>query len=175
MEKGSESKQLKDLHENFRDIVEGQGYEYVGSELASEDGRTVLRVLIDSLGGINVKDCEIVSRIIGKWLDDSDPGLPERYMLQVSSPGVERPLLRPGDFSRFKGKKARIRLKEAEKDKKTLVGVIENVAGEMIIIDDEESGNLEIHFDNISKANLVFEMPGKSKPGKKDRKRRGQQ
>jgi ribosome maturation factor RimP len=175
MENGSESKQFKNFHEGIKDIVESKGYEYVGSELVSEDGRPVLRVLIDSLGGLNVKDCETVSRIVGKWLDESDPGLPDRYMLQVSSPGVERPLLRPEDFARFQGKKARVRLREAEKDRKTLAGVIGEVNGGNIIIDDEEAGSIEIHFENIAKANLVFEMPGKSKPGKKDRKRRGQQ
>ncbi|HDQ93239.1 MAG TPA: ribosome maturation factor RimP [Synergistetes bacterium] len=175
MVKERDSSQIKYLHIGIKNIVEGKGYEYVDSELVSEDGVSVLRILIDSLGGLNVKDCEIVSRVVGRWLDESDPGLPDRYMLQVSSPGVERPLSRLEDFIRFQGKKARVKLRVAEKDKMTLTGIIGQVSGLNILFDDEETGSADIDFENILKANLVFEMPGNSKPRKKDRKKRGQQ
>jgi len=170
-----EKETMRRMHGSIRELVEATGYEYVLSELALEDGRPVLRVLIDSLGGINVKDCEIVSRKLGRILDDFDPGLPERYFLQVSSPGVERPLITMSDFERFAGKRARIRLKESVNDCKNLTGTIVATSGEVVLFDDDELGQVNIPFVDISRSNLVFEMPGQARTDVKGKKKRGQQ
>ena len=168
---------FRGVHESIREMVENSGYEYVGSELATEEGHSVLCVYIDTLGGINVKDCEIVSRRLGKMLDEIDPGLPEKYFLQVSSPGVERPLLLFSDYSRFAGKKVRLKLKEPINERKTLLGIIENAVDGIIVLLEEETGRIDISFDSILKANLVFELTIPTKPGKgkKDKNKRRQQ
>ncbi|MDO9509051.1 MAG: ribosome maturation factor RimP [Thermovirgaceae bacterium] len=170
-----ETSGISRIHDNIRELVENCGYEYVGSELLVEDRRSVLEVFIDSLGGINVKDCETVSRRLGKMLDEGNPGLPERYFLQVSSPGVERPLLRFGDYERFVGKMVRIKLREAVIERKTLTGVIESSIDGKIVLLECEAGSLNILFENILKANLVFELPKSNKPGTKEKNRRRQQ
>ena len=167
---------IHDVHESIREMVQNSGYEYVGSEMVTEDGHSILCVYIDSLGGINVKDCEIVSRRIGKMLDEIDSGLPEKYFLQVSSPGVERPLFVFSDYSRFSGKKVRLKLKEPINEKKTLVGVIETALDGRIVILEDEAGRIDISFDKIRKANLVFDPPVPTKPGKgKNDKNKGRQ
>ncbi|MBN1332380.1 MAG: ribosome maturation factor RimP, partial [Synergistales bacterium] len=156
---------IRSVHESIRVMVENSGYEYVGSELATEEGHSVLSVYIDSLGGINVKDCEIVSRRLGKMLDEIDPGLPERYFLEVSSPGVERPLLVFSDYLRFAGKKVRLKLKDPLDERRTLVGIIDNAVDGEIVLQEEEAGSIVISFDRILKANLVFELKKPEKPG----------
>ncbi|MBP7078837.1 MAG: ribosome maturation factor RimP, partial [Synergistales bacterium] len=70
MSKPAERDALRRMHGSIRELVEASGYEYVWSELVMEEGRSVLRVLMDSLGGVNVKDCETVSRKLGRMLDD---------------------------------------------------------------------------------------------------------
>lgn len=170
-----QTSEIRRVHESIRGLVEQSGYEYVGSELLSEDGRPVLCVYIDSLGGINVKDCETVSRRLGKILDEIDSCLPERYFLQVSSPGVERPLLVFSDYERFVGKKIRLKLRESIDGKKTMTGVIGSSIDGMIILIEDEAGRVDIQFDNIVRANLVFDPPSPCKPGKKEKNKRRQQ
>ncbi len=162
------------IHDNIRELVESSGYECVCSELTVEDGHSVLRVFIDSPDGINVKDCEIVSRRLGKVLDEGEECLPERYYLQVSSPGVDRPLTRFEDFTRFAGEMARIKLREAVDGRKTIKGIIESAIEGRIVLVDSEAGSLNILFENILKANLVFEPPDSNKPIKKGKSRRRQ-
>jgi ribosome maturation factor RimP len=132
-------------------------------------------VFIDTLGGLNVSDCENVSRRLGKMLDEGAFRLPERYFLQVSSPGVERPLFSFSHFRRFSGSKVRIMVKDPVGEKKTLTGIIESAENDLILLNEEESGMLEIGYGNVLKANLVFSMPGSEKPGKKKEKNKRRQ
>jgi len=166
---------LYGVHKEIKDLVERSGYEYVWSELVQEEGRHVLRVYIDSLGGINVRDCETVSRRLSRMLDESDPGLPEKYFLQVSSPGVERPLIRISDYERFSGKRAKIRLKNEVSGKKSLTGSILAVKGDSIDFDDDDDGLFNIEFVEILKGNLLFDLPVPQKHVNKGKKKRRQQ
>ena len=84
------------LTQDIETIVADLGYECVHAGLAAEEGRPVLRVMIDSIGGIDLGDCERVSKAVNRRLDSQEPGelneISERYYLEVSSPGLERPL-----------------------------------------------------------------------------------
>lgn len=166
---------MRRVHESIRKIVEQSGYEYVNSELRTEEGHPVLCVYIDSLGGISIKDCETVSRCLGRMLDEGGLDLPEKYFLQVSSPGVERPLLAFSDYERLAGKKARLKLREPIDERKTMTGIIESAIDGIIVLLDDEVGRMRISFENIIKANLVFESPSSNKPGKKEKNKRRQQ
>jgi ribosome maturation factor RimP len=93
--------------------VEALGYEFVELEWAGSDARPILRLRIDRPGstpgnGVRVEDCVSVSRSLEEWLDEA-PELPERYTIEVSSPGVERPLIRRRDFERFAGSEVRVK------------------------------------------------------------------
>lgn len=85
-----------------RPLVEGLGLELVEVEWVKEANRWYLRLYIDKPGGVTLDDCEAVSRAVDERLDQADP-IPERYFLEVSSPGLERPLKRDADFARFVG------------------------------------------------------------------------
>ena len=87
--------------------VENLGYELVHLEFSSQDKNAILRVYIDAPGGIQVDDCATVSRQLSVVLDVEDP-LNSAYFLEVSSPGLDRPLVKPEHFRQFVGDKARI-------------------------------------------------------------------
>ncbi len=166
-------------------IVEDLGYECVGIQQTKENDRTVLRVFIDSLGGITIKDCEMVSRKISFMMDtmeETSPGeeLP-RYFLEVSSPGVERPLFTLQDYARFLGKKIHLFLKEEG----SLEGVLQSVDTEentLSLIPEGEEEPRIFPFENVEKGHLVFEFEvkqhahkpksGESKKKKKKKKKR---
>ena len=140
-------------------IVVELGYECVNVALVTEDGRPVLRIMIDSLGGINVGDCEMVSKAVNRWLDAPDAvsaqELGDKYYLEVSSPGLERPLFTPADYVRFRGKEARIRTVEPVDGRKTHVGFIVNSDDESVALETEH-GVSNLRFASVARATLVF-------------------
>lgn len=90
-----------------RPVVEGMGLELVAVEYVREGGRRYLRLYIDKPGGVGLDDCEAVSRQVEALLDREDP-IPDSYSLEVSSPGIERPLRSDADFERFAGRMVRV-------------------------------------------------------------------
>jgi ribosome maturation factor RimP len=140
-------------------IVEELGYECVNAAPVTEEGRSVVRVTIDSLGGINVSDCETVSKAVSRYLDGDGEadlgGWSGRYYLEVSSPGAERPLLTPADYERFRGREARVKTFEAIDGRKTHVGVLAERDGEAVFLETEQ-GRRRIPFGAIARAALVF-------------------
>ena len=95
--------------------VEALGYECAGFEAVSENGMNIVRVYLEMPGGIDTGDCEIVSRDVGEYLDTVEEDLPDRYFLEISSPGVERPLFVIEDYRRFAGNEVEISLKKGGK------------------------------------------------------------
>ncbi|MDR2527559.1 MAG: ribosome maturation factor RimP [Synergistaceae bacterium] len=148
-------------------IVTGLGYECVNAALVTEDGRTVLRVMIDSLGGIDLGDCEKVSRVVERFLDNDAAGeLGGRYYLEVSSPGVERPLFTPADYERFRGREARLRTHEPVEGRKTHVGFIRASDSTSVTLETER-GTATIAFETVARASLVFRGLESRRPEKK--------
>jgi len=153
----------KDRWEPLREIVEGLGYECAGIAFTVEENKKFLRVYIDSVGGILVKDCETVSKQISRYLDEHDDVIPGNYYLEVSSPGLERPLFILEDYLRFSGQKARLKTKSALNGQKRFTGIIQGVRDGNILFTPEGEGPsaaeeiIEIPFDALSKGNLVYE------------------
>lgn len=148
----------------LREIVEGLGYDCVGVTLGKESGRSILRVYIDSLGGILVKDCETVSRALNRFLDENDEFIRGQYYLEVSSPGVERPLFTLRDYEKFIGKKIKIKTAREIEGQKGFTGLLAAVEADGRVLlkgekgkDDEEEKPFSIPFDQIIKGNLVYE------------------
>src|SRR5262249_38902921 len=104
MIKGVEWDRLRRL---IQDIVEGQGYELVDAKFKGAGKNSILRIFIDEPAGISHRDCELVSEQVGTVLDVEDL-IPFSYTLEVSSPGLERKLVKESDYTRFGGKLARI-------------------------------------------------------------------
>ncbi len=155
-------------------VARAHGAEVVEVELKTELGGWILRVSVEKLGSADssatVKDaavdlamCANVSRDLSPALDVADL-VPHRYTLEVSSPGVERPLKAPRDFARFSGQKAKVRVIKPINGQKVLRGVIGFNDG-VITINDGRAH--EVPFADIETAHLVFEFGPQPKPGGK--------
>jgi ribosome maturation factor RimP len=129
-------------------------YELVDVEFVKESSQWILRVIIDKPEGIQLADCEKVNRLLGDYLDEKDP-IERSYNLEVSSPGIERPLKKAADFERFTGREARILTYAAVKGSKKFDGIIMSVEGEDIHLE-VDGEKMIIPMDQISKAHLVF-------------------
>jgi ribosome maturation factor RimP len=110
-------------------VIEGSGYEYVGTEVKKTSDAVELIVYIDSPNGIGLDDCEKISRLIDPIIEEKDP-IEGPYYLCVSSPGIDRPLKSPRDFARSIGKKVDIRLFAAVDKKKEFTGTLVSYDGE---------------------------------------------
>ena len=104
-------------------VVEEAGCELWDVEYVREAGTWFLRVYIDKDGGVDILDCENVSRKLSDLLDEADP-IEGSYTLEVSSAGAERPLKRPGDYERFMGSPVAVKLYKAKNGRKEFAGVL---------------------------------------------------
>ncbi|MBR1486592.1 MAG: ribosome maturation factor RimP [Synergistaceae bacterium] len=161
-------------------IVTNLGYECVHIGIKKDFGRTRVQILIDTLGGINIDDCETVSRRVNKFLDENQDATElERYYLEVSSPGVERPLYKLEDYVRFQGREARIRINgqlDGGGGRKTFTGFIKSVENKNICLickNGTEEIEKSIPFDLIKGANLVFRFGNENEKDEKQKQRRG--
>lgn len=136
-------------------ILANLGYDLVEIGLAVSHGRRTLRVFIDKPNGVNVEDCATASRVIGPALDEHELSF-GRYYLEVSSPGAERKLRTRGDFKRFVGRKAQVRLREARMGVNQVRGRIESFSDDTLRLRPEEGSPITIPFDMISSANLCL-------------------
>ncbi len=140
-----------------RRVVEPMGFELVGAQWHGRGGsRGLVRVYIDHPDGITLGDCSAVSRQLGALLDVEDP-VAGHYDLEVSSPGIERPLLALEHFERFAGKRARLSLVEKINERRRFEGVLAGVQGEVVLLD-LGGERYAIPFRSIHTANLVAEF-----------------
>ena len=115
----------------------------------------VLRVFIDSAEGVSLTQCSDVSRELGRFLDVEDI-IDHAYNLEVSSPGLERPIRTIDEFRRYCGKKARMKVHEAIDGEKVFEGLLETNAGENIHLRLDDGRLMEFSFDMINKARLAI-------------------
>lgn len=135
--------------------VKALGYELYACELSLGSGRRgVLRILID---GVNLDDCAVISRQVSTALDVADP-ISSRYTLEVSSPGMDRPLLKPAHYEKALGKKAKIRLNIAKENQKTFIGKIVKFEEDQVTLLQEDNTELVLKFEDIEKARLLIEI-----------------
>jgi ribosome maturation factor RimP len=132
--------------------VEALGYELVGIEFL-RGRQSTLRIYIDSENGITVEDCADVSHQVSAVLDVEDP-ISVAYSLEVSSPGLDRPLFTAAQFAQFIGEEVSLVLRIAMQNRRKWQGIIKTVDGEMITVTVEEKDEV-FALSNIQKANLV--------------------
>ncbi|HCA57502.1 MAG TPA: ribosome maturation factor RimP [Blastocatellia bacterium] len=147
----------KKISEIASGVCSRLGFEFVHSELAGTKRNATVRVFIDKDGGLTIDDCADASRAIEAELDALDL-IPDAYVLEVSSPGLERELYTIGDFRKFAGKAARLKLKSEINGAKSLKGTIISVAGDEIVFADNRLGEVKLGYDQVQKANLVFDI-----------------
>jgi len=138
----------------------------LGVELVDVEHKgAVLRVVVDQAGGIALDRVAEVTKAVSTALDDADP-LPGHYTLEVSSPGLERPLRTPDHFARAVGQKVSMKTKPAYEGERRLVGVLAASREHEVVIDAEGVGTVSVPFQDIDKARTVFEWGPAPKPGK---------
>jgi ribosome maturation factor RimP len=134
-------------------IVEGLGYECIGIEYSPHPKHGLLKIYIDSAAGIQLEDCTKVSHQISGVLDVEDP-IQGNYQLEISSPGLDRPLFTLNQFEQWKNNMVRVNLFRPVESRKKITGLILGVEGENILLQENDQV-LEIPFQAISKARLV--------------------
>jgi len=143
----------KKLTALLQPLVEELGYEFVGVDFSSNPKNPVLVLYIDKPAGVQVEDCEITSREVAALLDVEDP-IPGHYVLEVSSPGLDRLLFTPEHFNRFVGETVKITLFEPNEGRRKFTGTIVRVQDATITI--EQDGNeVSLQHGNIAKARLA--------------------
>ena len=155
---------LDKLNEISCPVIEALGYELVDLEWKHELGAWILRVFIDrplGQGAVGLEDCTSVSRALSPVLDVED-AIPTAYSLEVSSPGLNRPLRQERDFRRFVGKKAKIRTRnpvgpDATATRKNFAGMLVAVEAGKVRIDVGDQ-TFDVPIGDVEKANLVYEF-----------------
>ena len=132
----------KDLYESKTEelvtpLIEQNNFELVDSEYVKEGSNWYLRVYIDKPGGINVDDCELISRALSDKLDEED-FIDDAYILEVSSPGLGRPLKKDKDFERSLGEDVEIKLYRMKDGTKDYRGFLKSYNKEEIVIEDND-------------------------------------
>jgi ribosome maturation factor RimP len=153
---------MKDLRrEAIQDILARvtarEGLELVHWEAVGPRNKLVLRVYIDKPGGVSHSDCEIVSNQVGTLFDVEDI-FPGQYLLEVSSPGIERGLYKPADYERFAGSRVKLRTSEPIAGQRNFRGTLAGIVDEIVTLDADGMGRIEIPYDKIAKANIEYKF-----------------
>lgn len=165
----------EDISERIGEIVEHLGYEYVGTEIVKEAGIQSVRVYAASEKGVFVEDCEKISEEISPFLDDFADRFDDNYLLEVSSPGLERPLFSLADYEKFVGSPVSIKLNVSRQKRRRLSGTILAVENGSVVFDCSGE-HKTIPGEDILSGHLVYiEKKGqkktfKTKGGKKKKK-----
>jgi len=144
------------LTQLVRSVVEPMGYELVGVEHFQRGHGAVLRVYIDKEHGIALDDCAMVSHQLSGVLDVEDP-IAGQYDLEVSSPGLDRPLFGTEHYERFRGRRAKIKLAAKLDGRRNFEGVLSGVCDGHLLLE-IDGANRELPLDMIESARLVPEF-----------------
>ncbi|MBQ9199490.1 MAG: ribosome maturation factor RimP [Lachnospiraceae bacterium] len=136
-------------------IIEENSFELVDVEYVKEGADYYLRVYADKEGGINIDDCVLISRALEKKLDEDDK-LSDAYILEVSSPGLTRPLKKDKDFKRSIGKKVEVKLFVKYNGLKQFEGILKDYSDEAVTIE-LEADDIKVNRKDISMIRLAFE------------------
>jgi ribosome maturation factor RimP len=137
-------------------ILESMGLELVDLELSGRGKGGHLRIFIDTAGGVTVEDCEQVSRYVGHALDVADP-IPSSYMLEVSSPGLDRPLRKVEDYRRSTGKLVRLKLARPVNGAWVVIGRLQGLKEDYVELKPDDGDPVRIALTDIAQARLEVE------------------
>ena len=150
-------KKLEMLEERMEEHLKELGLELADIEYVSEGGYNYLRIYVEKPdGNTSLDDCVELS---GRIDNIADELINEKFYLEVSTPGLERKLKRPKDFTRFTGRKVKIYTKSQVEEKKTFEGKLEKFENETIFLLDDTGKVYEIPFSKLKKSNLIYEIP----------------
>lgn len=137
-------------------VLEDLGFELVDVEYLSDHGRWVLRIYIDKEGGVTIEDCAKISRELGDLIDIKDI-IDHEYVLEVSSPGLNRPLKKEKDFIRAINKKIKVRMTEPVNGRRNYSGYLKDFRENTLYLE-VDGGLVGLLLPEVDKANLVYEF-----------------
>ena len=147
---------LKKIENIVTPVAESMNLSLVDIEYLQDGGYWYVRIYVEKENkDITLEDCAALSNKID---EDIDKLIDQRFFLEVSSPGIERPLKKIADYIRFKGEKAKLSLKHKVNDNKNFEGIIVDCKDNIIFLEIKEQEIMEIPFSEIRKANLVYEF-----------------
>ena len=145
------------VEEMLEDFLRQEGYELYNAEFVKEGRDWFLRVYIDKTFTdeyVGTEDCEKVSRFLSEKLDEEDP-IEQNYYLEVSSPGMDRPLLKRSHYERYIGREVEIRLYKGKDGTKNIQGVLKAITGDDITVEDHDGREWKLQLSEIAKAKLA--------------------
>ena len=139
-------------------IAHSENLNLVEVEFLKEGSDWVLRIFLENKDGeLTIEECEKVSRALSVILDEEDP-IDKSYILEVSSPGLERPLKTEEDFERFKGELIAVKTFKKINGQKEFIGTLKNFESEKITLTLENEEEISIDYNLVARANLTFEI-----------------
>lgn len=148
---------MRDLTVLFEPVVESMGYELVGVEFTGGINHGTLRVYIDRENGVSLEDCASISHQISGILDVEEP-IQQGYDLEVSSPGLDRPLFKLIDFERYSGQLAKIKMSVAVEGRRNFKGVLQGITDSQLIEIEVDGEIYQLPLVDIGKANLIAQV-----------------
>ncbi|MBZ5580354.1 MAG: ribosome maturation factor RimP [Acidobacteriia bacterium] len=145
------------IEEIAQRVADSEGLEVVEVEVKGGGAQRLVRISIDKPAGVTHADCELVSHQVGTILDVEEVVPGGRYTLEVSSPGVERKLVKPQDYERFQGKKAKITLRDEIDGRRHWEGTLAGLADGAVALDIGSGKTIRFPFEQVQKANLKFD------------------
>lgn len=145
------------INEIIERVAAREGLELVHWETVGPRNHFVLRIFIDKPGGVTLGDCERVSNQVGTLFDVEDL-IPNQYTLEVSSPGIERGLYKPADYERFTGSRVKLRTAQPIDGQRNFKGVLLGISGDIVSLEADAAGRIDIPFEQIAKANIEYEF-----------------
>ena len=138
-------------------VASSEGLELVEVEWKGSSHNGILRIFIDKPHGVTVADCESLSHQVATILDVEDV-IPGHYTLEVSSPGLDRKLLKPSDYERFAGQKAKVKLRHPIEGRATFTGRLAGLDQGQALLEVEGGGRIRFSLDEVALARLVMEF-----------------
>lgn len=138
-------------------VAAENGVELVHVDILGTKRDLIVRIYIDKPGSVSIDDCSVFSRGVEAILDDED-FIPSMYVLEVSSPGIERELYSLIDFAKFAGSAAKVKFNAEIDGRKTFVGKIIGVEEDEIVFEDRTRGAMRFKFEDVDRANLKIDL-----------------
>jgi ribosome maturation factor RimP len=146
------------LHEKLVSLIGSMGYELIGVEMLPQGGQVVFRLYVDSPNGITVDACSKVSHQVSALFDVEDP-VQGRYILEVSSPGIDRPLFELEQYQKQVGSRIKVKLYMPIDQRRQFKGILKRIEGDVIVLQIEDSDQeVSLPYSAIEKANVIGEI-----------------
>jgi ribosome maturation factor RimP len=141
------------IYDALKDVAQDNGFEIVSVSVVGSKKSPILKVFIDVEGGVSFEELASAQACLNPTIEEIDP-FDAPYTLEVSSPGIDRPLVFLSHFEKFVGSEAHVRTQMPVEERRNFNGVIKAVEGNIVVMEDE-TGEHKLNFDNIKRANLI--------------------